>query len=99
MENKKINQLYKYKKMKGILTFPSEKTIVRESGIEFLQNLKLTIDDYFKRNESAAEVKNALAKGEFVCAMLASNHDVIASFEIEAIVDDTVVLSFVDLAK
>ena len=85
--------------MKGILTLSSEKTIVKENGIEFLYDLRLTIKEFFKREESAAEVIYAIATGEFVCAKLASKDDVIASFEVEALVDDTAVLSFIDLAK
>ena len=85
--------------MKGILTLTSEKAIEKEDGIEFLQDLRLTIDEYFKSEESAAELKDAMAAGKFVCATLASNHDIIASFEVEALVDETAVLSFVDLTK
>ena len=85
--------------MKWILTLPSERKIVKNDSIEFLHDLRLTIDEYFKREKSATEVKHAIAKGEFVCAMLASDNDKIASFEVEAIVDDTAVLSFVDLAS
>ena len=85
--------------MKGQLTLSNQREIVKSKGLEFLQDVKITIDEYLKDKKVETEIKEAIAKEELVCAPLASDSEIIASFEVEALVDDTVVLSFVDLSK
>ena len=85
--------------MNGLLTRSSEREILEEYGNEFLQDLKLTIKDYCEKKECKDEVIHALIHNEYVATSLASNSDKTATFEVEAFVGDTLVLSFVGLAS
>lgn len=85
--------------MKGIMTKSSDLAVLKNHGMEFHLDLLATIDEYFKKEESETEVEHAIDRNEYICALLASNHNIIVSFEIEAVVNDTVVLSYVGTAS
>lgn len=85
--------------MKGLLTLSNQRAILKEYDLEFLNELKLTIENYVKDPECLTDVRRAISKVEHIAAPLASDHDTTACFDVEAIVEDTIVLSFVDLVK
>ena len=85
--------------MKGLLTQTSEREVLDGYSNEFLQDLKQTINNYCEKKECKDEVIHALTHNEYVATSLASNSDKIATFEVEAFVGDTLVLSFVSLVS
>ncbi len=85
--------------MKGLLTLSSQRSILKEYDLEFLNELKLTIENYVKDPECLTDVQRAINKVEYIAAPLPSDYDTTACFDVEAIVEDTIVLSFVDLVK
>ena len=84
--------------MYAILTTSSEKSIRKDESVNFLQDLKLSIKAWSESEKCMAEVIQALIKEELVAMPLASDGNKTVSFEVEAFVGDTVVLSYVGLA-
>lgn len=85
--------------MKGLLTRSSEREIQEIVGFEFLEDLKLTVKNFCEKETCKGEVIHALIHNEYVSESLASDFEKIVSFEVEAIVGDTIVLTYIGLAS
>ena len=85
--------------MKGLLTRSSEREIKNDEGLEFLRDIELTIKEFCESENCKDEVIDALIHNHYVGTTLASKHEILVSFEVEAFVGDTIVLSYVGLAS